>query len=78
MSVRRPSPTPTAAFEPQRLRLTLPNLALLQRSHDALATEANKRSAAESASTDGTPSEDGERFSSAGDETTTKRSKSSK
>ena len=75
MSVRRPSPTPTAAFEPQRLRLTLPNLALLQRSHDALPTEANKRSAAESASTDGPPSEDGERFPAAGDETTTKRSR---
>ena len=75
MSVRRPSPTPTAAFEPQRLGLTLPNLALLQRSHDALATEAQKRSAAEAASTDGPPSEDGERSSAASDDTTSKRSK---
>ena len=75
MSVRRPSPTPTAAFEPQRLGLTLPNLALLQRSHDALATEANKRSAAEAASTDEERSVDGERSSAASDDTTTKRSK---
>lgn len=46
MSVRTDSPT--AAFEPQRLGLTLPNLALLQQRQGVLSTDADKRSIAES------------------------------
>ena len=50
MSVRTDSPT--AAFEPQHLGLTLPNLALLQQRQGVVSTDADKRSMAESVASD--------------------------